>query len=125
MTTNKLIPDIYKKYVDSRCSELMQKATIAWSSKQLDIAIDYLYDISTFSSCNNEANKLILEIKNSVTEDEKKRIEDEKARYKDELELNKYIIGKTYDLAIESSKENQEYWKTKQQETVSLIIADF
>ncbi len=125
MTTNKLIPDIYKKYINSRCSELMQKAKIAWSSKQLYTAIDYLYDISTFSSCNIEANKLISEIKIYVSENEKRRIEDEKMRYKDEMELNKYILGKAYDLAIESTKENQEYWKTKQQETVSFIIADF
>jgi len=125
MTTNKLIPDIYKKHVNSRCSELMQKARIAWSSKQLNTAIDYLYDVSSFSTCNKESDKLISEIKKSVSEDDKRRIDSEKMRYKDELELNKYIIGKTYDLAIESSKENQEYWKTQQQETVSIILTGF
>ncbi|MCD4679996.1 MAG: hypothetical protein K8S00_06375, partial [Bacteroidales bacterium] len=56
--------DVYKQYIDNKCTEDITKARAAWASFNEKEALDYLSQIFPDTKCYQEAQKLVEEIMN-------------------------------------------------------------
>jgi hypothetical protein len=118
----RLIPEIYKSYINNECAERIAKAKAAWAKKDIGSALTQLSAILPNTECFTEADSILNEIKASVDEDKKRLIEEQQKQYQDALELEKLIILKATEVGIEEAKAKAEYWKSQQQAAANTIL---
>jgi hypothetical protein len=117
-----LIPELYKTYINNVCAERLTKARAAWAKKDVDSALNQLSVILPNTSCFEDADSLINEIKLSVDEDKKRIIEEQQKQYQDNVELQKLIITKATEVGVEEAKAKAEYWKSEQRAAANTIL---
>lgn len=92
---------------------------ITMTDQEVYKALSYLSNIFPDAPCYQEAQQLLQEIKQQVSED---KYFEERQLHNDAKELEKLKIEKSAELAKEFAKENQEYWRSKQNQASLNII---
>lgn len=99
------VKELYSKIADGRCTSILAKAKSEWSNNNYDASARYLAEISTSSTCGDEADKLLTDLKSSV---------DEKEQREWDLAYEKYnrdqtLVEKRADFDREMARREMDY----------------
>lgn len=91
---------IYKKYIDSKCSSLIQEAKSQLALKDYETAMNTITQIDPQSSCFKDADNLIAKSSKEINEEIKSRWDFFKKTYNDSVELEKMRIKAVRDIGV-------------------------
>lgn len=117
-----LLTIVYQQKIDADCQSKLSKGKMAWSSQQnqqgAELAGNILSEINPKSSCYKEVEKLIKQVSNKLTADEKAKLDLELKQYNDKVSLEKETLKANREIAVEYAKNqpktityNNIYWK--------------
>lgn len=117
-----LLTTIYQQKIDADCKSKLSKAKMTWSGQQnqqgAELASNILSEINPKSSCYKEAEKLIKQVSNKLTADEKAKLDLDLKQYNDKISLKNEALKANREIAIEYAKNqpktityNNIYWK--------------
>ena len=126
------VDNVYQKKVDKECKLVLKKAESAWISNMnpqgaKDCA-QLLNTLSPFSSCNEEAEKLMVEIERKLEKEAKDRFQFELKKYNDAVSLKKEALRIDEEnnkrlAQLKEDKQKQDYQLQRDQQKQNYDIA--
>jgi hypothetical protein len=92
------------KIADHRCAVSLGKAKGAWASKDIETTSMYLSEIAADSKCNDEAQKIAIEVRAWAKEKDGREWKLELKKQSDDVELKKRAISAARDVGVAYGK---------------------
>jgi hypothetical protein len=92
------------KITDHRCAVSLGKAKGAWASKDIETTSMYLSEIAADSKCNDEAQKIAVEVRAWAKEKDGREWKLELKKQSDDVELKKRAISAARDVGVAYGK---------------------
>ena len=117
-----LLTIVYQQKIDADCNSKLSKGKMTWSAQHnqqgAELVSSILSEINPKSSCYKEAEKLIKQVSNKLTADEKARLDLKLKQYNDKVSLEKETLKANREIAVEYAKNqpktityNNIYWR--------------
>ena len=98
------IKTLLAKIADHRCAVSLGKAKGAWASKDIETTSMYLSEIAADSKCNDEAQKIAIEVRAWAKEKDGREWKLELKKQSDDVELKKRAISAARDVGVAYGK---------------------